>query len=594
MIAPDPDHPNIIYGEKVDKLDTRTGQTRDVDPTLAYPEIHHRGAWTLPLAFSRRGKRALYFADQRLYRTLDGGDHWTPISPDLTRADAEIPSTLDAATAADDDHVDKRRGVIYTIAPSTLSATALWVGTDDGLVWRTDDAGAHWREVTPRALTPWSKVAGIELSHFDPAVAYLSIDRHRLDDDEPYIYRTQDGGKEWVRIDAGIPRDSFVNVVREDPAARGLLYAGTERGMFMSLDDGAHWQSLQQNLPMTSVRDIDVHGDDLVIATHGRGFWIMDDVSALRQMGMLHSDEAALFKPATAFRVRPSNFTGTPMPKDEPLVANPPDGAMIDYALPAAAPGPVTLTIQDALDNPVRRFSSTDIVKSPDPTKLKFAPEWVPAPVALSTTPGMHRFVWDLRYPSAHPATAERPSPPGAWAPPGRYEIELNVAGKKFRQPLEVKEDPRVNISQAALLREFALTQQIEQASARASSALEQATQLLEALDSRLAESTTPDENMLRLRTKASTVSGVPPHSATRNIPPLRTDSLRTLAADLDKLEAAADGADADPGPDVRASFTTLSRMLTATLSDWQKLLNHDLVELNAQLKAAGEPLITT
>ena len=594
MIAPDPDHPNIIYGEKVDKLDTRTGQTRNVDPTLAYPEIHHRGAWTLPLAFSRRGKRALYFADQRLYRTLDGGDRWTQISPDLTRADAEIPSTLDAATAADDDHVDKRRGVIYTIAPSTLSATALWVGTDDGLVWRSDDAGAHWREVTPRALTPWSKVAGIELSHFDPAVAYLSIDRHRLDDDEPYIYRTQDGGKEWVRIDAGIPRDSFVNVVREDPAARGLLYAGTERGMFMSLDDGAHWQPLQQNLPMTSVRDIDVHGDDLVIATHGRGFWIMDDVSALRQMGTLHSDEAALFKPATAFRVRPSNFTGTPMPKDEPLVANPPGGAMIDYALPAAAPGPVTLSIQDALDNPVRRFSSTDIVKSPDPTKLKFAPEWVPPPVALSTTPGMHRFVWDLRYPSAHPATAERPSPPGAWAPPGRYEIELNVAGKKFRQPLEVKEDPRVNISQAALLREFALTQQIEQASARASSALEQATQLLEALESRLAESTTPDENMLRLRTKASTVSGVPPHSATRNIPPLRTDSLRTLAADLDKLEAAADGADADPGPDVRASFTTLSRMLTATLSDWQKLLNHDLVELNAQLKAAGEPLITT
>ncbi|MEA3160980.1 MAG: hypothetical protein QOD95_2528 [Gammaproteobacteria bacterium] len=594
MIAPDPDHPNIVYGEKVDKLDTRTGQTRNIDPTLAYPEIHHRGAWTLPLAFSRRGRRALYFADQRLYRTLDGGDHWKPISPDLTRPDAGIPSNLDAPTAADDDHVDKRRGVIYTIAPSTLSAAALWVGTDDGLVWRSDDAGVHWREVTPRALTPWSKVAGIELSPFDPAVAYLAIDRHRLDDDEPYIYRTQDGGKAWVRIDAGIPRDSFVNVIREDPAAKGLLYAGTERGMFMSLDDGAHWQPLQQNLPMTSVRDIDVHGDDLVIATHGRGFWIMDDVSALRQMRTLHSDEAILFKPATAIRVRPSKFTGTPMPKDEPLAANPPDGAMIDYSLPAAAPGPVTLTIRDAHDNLVRRFSSTDIKKSPDPSKLKFAAEWVPPPMVLSTTPGMHRFVWDLRYAGAEPATAERPSPQGAWAPPGRYGIALNVAGKNFRQPLEVKEDPRVTISQAALLREFSLTQQIEQASARASSALQQATRLLEALESRLAQSTAPHEDMVRLRAKAWGVSGVPPHSASRNTPPLRTDSLRTLAADLDKLEEAADGADADPGPDVRASFATLSRMLTDTLSDWQALLNHDLVELNAQLKAAGEPLITT
>ncbi len=593
MIAPDPDHPNIVYGEHVDKLDTRTGQTRSVDPTLAYPEIHHRGAWTLPLAFSRRGKRALYFADQRLYRTLDGGDHWAPISPDLTRPDAGIPSNLDAPTAADDDHVGKRRGVIYTIAPSTLSETALWVGTDDGLVWRSDDAGAHWREVTPQALTPWSKVAGIELSHFDPAVAYLAVDRHRLDDDEPYLYRTQDGGKEWQRIDAGIPRDSFVNVIREDPAARGLLYAGTERGIFMSLDDGAHWQPLQRNLPMTSVRDIDVHGDDLVIATHGRGFWIMDDVSALRQMGTIQPNETVLFKPATAIRVRPSKFTGTPMPKDEPLAVNPPDGAVIDYALPAAVDGPVTLTIRDAHNDLVRRFSSTDLKMTPDPSKLEFAADWVPPQMLLSGQPGMHRFVWDLRYPSAEPVRAKRPAPHGAWAPPGRYEVQLNVGGKTLRQPLEVKEDPRVTISQAALLREFMLTQRIERASARVASALEQATRLLDALESRLADSSAPHEDMVQLRAKASSVSGVSPHSQLRNTPPLRTDSLRSLAADLDKLEEAADGADADPGPDVRASFATLSRMLTGTLTDWQTLLDHDLAQVNSQLKGSGEPLIT-
>lgn len=590
MIAPDPDHPNIIYGDRVDKLDTHTGQTRNVDPTLAYPEIHHRSAWTLPLAFSRRGPRALYFADQRLFRTLDGGNHWTAISPDLTRRDAGVPSNLDPPTAADDDHVDKRRGVIYTIAPSTLSPTALWIGTDDGLVWRSDDAGAHWRDVTPPALTPWSKVAGIELSHFDPAVAYLAIDRHRLDDDQPYIYRTQDGGKEWLRIDAGIPGDSFVNVIREDPAARGLLYAGTERGVFVSLDDGAHWQSLQQNLPMTSVRDIDVHGDDLVIATHGRGFWIMDNVTALRQMGALRPDEATLFKPATAIRVRPSAFTGTPMPKDEPLAANPPDGAVIDYVLPAAANGAVTLTILDAHDNPVRRFRSTDIQKIPDPSKLEFAPEWVPPPVVLSTQPGMHRFVWNLRYPSPEPATPERPAPQGAWAPPGRYEVELNVAGQSLRQPLEVKEDPRVTVSQAALLREFALTQRIEQSSARVSTALGQAIRLQDALQSRLAQpAASREQDMVRLMAKASSLSGVTPVSPWRNTPPLRTDSLRALAADFDKLEEAADGADADPGPDVRTSFARLSRMLTTTLADWQALLDHDLPELNVQLNAMGE-----
>ena len=593
MIAPDPDHPNLIYGDRVDKLDTNTGQTRQVDPTLAYPEIHHRSAWTLPLAFSRRGRRTLYFADQRLFRTLDGGDHWTSISPDLTRQDAGIPSNLDAPSAHDDDHVGRRRGVIYTIAPSSLSATTLWVGTDDGLVWRSDDAGAHWRDVTPPALTPWSKVAGIELSPVDPAVAYLAIDRHRLDDDEPYIYRTEDGGKEWRRIDAGIPRDSFVNVIREDPAARGLLYAGTERGMFLSLDDGAHWQSLQQNLPMTSVRDIDVHGDDLVIATHGRGFWIMDDVTALRQMGTTHPGEAVLFQPAIALRVRPSTFTGTPMPKDEPLAGNPPDGAVIDYALPRGAKGPVTLTILDAHEQPVRRFSSADLAKPPDPSKLEFAPAWVPPPAVLSLDPGMHRIVWNLRYPTPEPPTTERPSPEGAWAPPGRYQVELSVGGERLRQPLELREDPRVRLSQAALLREFLLTQRIEQLSARASTALEQAMRLQDALQSRLAQPAAPrGEDLTRLMAKASSVSGVSAHSSSRNTPPARTDSLRALVTDIGKLEEAADGADADPGPDVRASFATLSRMLTATLSGWQRLLDHDLADLNARLQAAGEPVI--
>ena len=594
MIAPDPDDPDLVYGGTVDKLDLRTGQTRDVDPTLAYPAAHYRSAWTLPLAFSKRGSRVLYFANQRLFRTADGGDHWVPISPDLTRPDAGIPPNLDAPTAADDDHLTQRRGVIYTIAPSPLRADALWVGTDDGLVWRTDDAGAHWRDVTPKVLTPWSKVGGIELSHFDPATAYLAIDRHRLDDDAPYLYRTRDGGNTWIRIDSGIPRDRFVNVVREDPVSRGLLYAGTERGMFVSFDDGAQWQSLQQNLPMTSVRDLDVHGNDLVIATHGRGFWIMDDISALRQMGSVPAEGVALFEPAVALRVRASDFTGTPMPKDEPLAANPPDGAVIDYALPKGIEGPVTLTILDAQERAVRRFSSADAVKPPDPAHLEFAPAWVPPPVSLSTEPGMHRFVWDLRYPSPEASAGDGGRRGGVWAPPGRYNIVLRVGGRSYRQALRLQPDPRVHLPAGALQREFALAQQIEQASARALAARAEATRLLAGLESRLAHAHADrlHRQIELLAAKVVSIAGIPLHPGPTNAartPPLRTDSLQTLAVNLDKLEGAVDGADADPGPDAQASYSTLARMLTATLGDWQRLTHQDLVTLNARLKSAGQ-----
>jgi photosystem II stability/assembly factor-like uncharacterized protein len=593
MIAPDPDDHDIVYGNKVDKLDVRSGQTRNVDPTLAYPAAHYRGAWTLPLTFSKRGSKTLYFANQRLFRTTDGGDHWAPISPDLTREDAGTPATLDPATAADDNHVSKRRGVIYSIAPSPLNAQALWVGTDDGLVWRTDDSGTHWRQVTPKALTPWSKIAGIELSPFNADVAYLAVDRHRLDDDTPYIYRTTDGGGTWQRIDSGIPRDSFVNVVRADPQRKGLLYAGTEKGMFVSFDDGAQWQSLQQNLPMTSVRDIDIHGNDLVLATHGRGFWIMDDASALRQIAAVRPDRATLFKPADAIRARPASFTGTPLPKDEPTAANPPDGAIIDYALPKTFSGAVTLTVLDAQGHLVRRFSSSDKVTPPDPAKLAFAPEWVPAPMQLSTAAGMHRFVWNLRYPAPADAAPTESPEGGVWAPPGQYSVILALAGKTYRQPLRVLPDPRVKVSVAALQREFVLARQVEQASVRTARASAEATRLLKALDARLMQTGgSTHAQISALLARAADLSGVVLHPDPRNTmgsPPARTDSLRALSMNLDKLEQAVDGADADPSTDALASYATLSHTLDATLEAWRQLQQVDLVALNGQLKNAGE-----
>ena len=598
MIAPDPDDPHIVYGDasdsgaSVNRLNWKSGQTRDVNPMLAYPHDHYRTVWTMPLVFSQRDPKTLYFGNQRLFSTSDGGEHWRPISPDLSREKIGALPSLDATTAKDDYHVGKRRGVIYTIAPSPLDSQVIWVGTDDGLVWRTADGGGHWTNVTPPALTPWSKVGGIEVSHFRPGTAYLAIDRHRLDDGTPYIYVTRDDGKTWKRVDSGLPQGSFVNVVREDPVRPGLLYAGTEFGIHVSFDDGAHWQSLQQNLPITSVRDIDVHGDDLVIATHGRGFWIMDDVTALRQMSDVRSDAPTLFKPAVAFRVRPASFTGTPMPKDEPMAANPPAGAPIDYVLPAAAQGPVTLTILDAQGKEVRRFSSAQHVSLPDPATLAFAPEWVqPTPIPGASA-GMHRLVWDLRYAGIASPGEKRGSEDGAWAPPGQYTVELSVAGHDYRAPLTVKPDPRVNVSVAAMQREFELARKVETAQVQVSAALADAVKLLNTLDARLATHGAAHAQMAALMAKASNISGSRPHPERMPfpaVPPLRTDSLDAISADLDALESAVDRADADPSPDALSSYATVTRTMAATLAEWQRLEEVDVPKLNERLKAAGE-----
>ena len=567
MIAPDPDDPDVVYGGRVEKLDLRTKQTREVDPTLAYPAAEWRKAWTLPLAFSRQGPRVLYFANQRLFRTADGGQHWTAISPDLTRDDSATPPNLDPATAADDDHLTTHRGVIYTIAPSPLSASELWLGTDDGLVWRTTDAGANWTNVTPPQLTAWSKVGGIEPSHCNPNIAYAAIDRHRLEDDTPYIYRTNDSGQSWTRIDDGIPRDAFVNVVREDPSCSGLLYAGTERGMFVSFDGGLAWQALQLNLPMTSVRDIDLHGDDVVIATHGRGFWILDDASALRELNGARKDALTLFKPADAIRFRPAGFTGTPFPNDEPMAANPPEGAIIDYTVPPGTTGPVTVAIRDANNNEVRNFSSADTQPPPEPDKLEYAPEWVKKKSLLAGTPGMHRFIWDLHY-SPPPALAKDSHGfDGVWAPPGTYMITLNGGGKTVTKPLTVRPDPRVHLSPSAFQREYVLAAEVADAWSQAQTALSDADRLLKAIRSR------KDPQSAQLAAAIQDICGQSEDSENMAVKPSRrADSFKTLTTRLQGLEQAVDGADADPGPDVQASYQTLIGMLVRTQPEWQQL----------------------
>ncbi len=563
QIAPDPKDPEIVYGGRVEKLDLRTWQTQSIDPTLVFRDVD-RATWTLPIVFSRRDPRILYFARERLFRTADGGGTWTAISPDLTREDPGVPATLDPTTAADIPRPGRRHGVIYAIAPSRVADRDLWVGTDDGLVWRTTDEGAHWTNVTPAALSPWSKVGIIEASHFDAGTAYVAVDRHRLEDVKPYVYRTHDGGKTWTLAAAGIPDGCFVNAVREDPVRRGLLYAGTEKGVYVSFDDGDHWQPLQLNLPVTSVRDIDVHGDDLVIATHGRAFWILDDVTPLRQAdaGATGASEW-LFAPATAVRLRPAGFTGTPMPKDEPMAPNPPAGAYIDYVLRGPAAGPVALRILDAPGGLVREYTSEKPPAAPDVARLRVTPDWMTPPAPVATTAGMHRIVWPIRYPAPAAIGDGNPWADGVWAPPGRYTVELVVGGRTSRQPLVVAPDPRIALPAEAYARQFALARKVEEQRARVSAAIAEA----EARHRELAA-----KGQAELDHQVLALTGPQFGEAPVGAPPGGVTTLRALEQKLGAFLEAVDGADAAPTPDAEAGFAKLQPAIDATLAAWGTL----------------------
>src|SRR6266540_1006122 len=347
-IVPDSSDPNILYGGGVDRFDLTTLQEQNLNPTVAYPD-DYRGEWTLPLAISPRDPKRIYFGNQFLFRTTDAGQHWEKTSPDLTREDSGVPATLDAVTAKDSPVAGPRRGVIYTIAPSPVKDGVLWCGTNDGLIWKTPNDGKHWDNMTPTEITAWSSISILEASHFDADSAYAAVDRHRLDDIAPHIYRTRDGGKTWHSITAGIPTGSYVNVVREDTERRGLLLAGTETGIFVSFDNGDHWQPLQGNLPNCSVRDISIRNGDLVIATHGRSFWVLDDIAPLRELtAKVAASPAWLLVPREAFRIHPASFQGTPFPKEEPAGENPPNGAILDYYLKTSSTTSVTIEILDA------------------------------------------------------------------------------------------------------------------------------------------------------------------------------------------------------------------------------------------------------
>ena len=453
-------HPGIIFGG--------TGQRWDLENNIAMrgtaePSVPEgetpRADWTQPLIFSRADPRALYYANQYLFKTMDGAKTWTRVSPDLTRPDPGVPSNLDPAAAAQVDRNGKR-GVIYTIAPSPLRAPTLWVGTDDGAIHLTTDDGATWQNVTPRELSAWSRITTIDTSHFDVNTAYASVDRHQLQDFEPYIYRTRDAGKTWQKITRGLPAGVYVHVVKEDPARRGLLLAGTERGAYMSFDEGDNWEPLQLNLPVTSVRDFEVYGNDLIVATHGRGFWVIDDISSLRQVTpAILAGDAYLFKPGDAINVMQGGDNGTPLQKDEPQATNPPNGAVIDYYLKTAAAGPVTIDILGSSGEVLYTFSAETSAEGPAaggrgggaggrggrPGGIpNVSALWRTTPEPFSSAAGMHRVVWNPIAPS--PNAGGRGGGRGNQGTPlsGTFTARLTVVGKTYTQSFSVKPDPRM------------------------------------------------------------------------------------------------------------------------------------------------------
>jgi len=604
-VAPDPLHPDIVYGagrNEVSKFDWATGQVQNVTPIPVRGD-KYRTDRTEPILFSPVDPQVLYYATNALFKTSDGGRTWQAISPDLSRPHPGIPSSL-GKLAEKDPNAQKVRGVIYSLGASFHNINTLWAGTDEGLVWVTRDGGKSWKDVTPPGLTPWSKVTQLEASHFDDLSAYASVSRFRIDDLHPYIYRTHDGGKTWKLITAGLPDDAPADTVREDTVRKGLLFAGTEKAVWVSFDDGEHWQSLQLNLPHTSMRDLWIHDDDLIVATHGRSFWILDDITPLRQLSEeVTRSNVFLFKPALTYRIRRDTNTDTPLPPDEPMGANPAQGAILDYWLAPSASGPVTLEVLDAQGKLVRRYSSADRPEATEEELRKTSDiplYWIRKAGILSTEGGMHRWVWDLH--SAPPAAGkgEYPiaaiphdtprGPQGPRALPGQYTVRLTVNGKSYAVPLTVKMDPRVKTPLAALAQQFRMEMRLVALLAQGQEAIMQAGGIREQIQKLIQQvSAEMGESLKTLDTKLSAVLG----PSVEDFGPVSPElTLRRVSNDVGALYAGVDSADQAPTASQTAALAGIERDFLATMKRWEEFKSADLATLNAKLRGANLPEI--
>ncbi len=603
-IAVDPKDSNIVYAGSyfgyVTRFDKRTNQAQNIQPWPDDPDgngaagLKYRWTWTTPIVISPHDTNVLYFSAQVLFRSTDGGMSWTAISPDLSRNDKSKQQSSGGPITKDNASVEFY-DVIFSVAESPVQKDLIWVGTDDGWIHLTRDGGKNWTNVTPKDLPEWSMISLVEASPHDAGTAYLAVDRHKLDDIRPYIFRTHDFGKTWTKITTGLPEDSYVHAVREDPKRKGLLYAGTETGVFISFDDGAHWQPLQLNLPTTPVHDLVIKEDDLVAATHGRSFWILDDVTPLRQLepGMA-GGEVFLYTPRAIYRTRAGRFN----PRNAPVGENPPAGVILSYYLKSAQKDAITLEILDGQSKVVRKFSSRE-------RKEEQAPEeWVDEERAREHIPaeaGMNRWTWNLRYeePTRIPAAVyDEGRPLGQLALPGAYQVKLTVGGKSWTTPFEVKPDPRVTTSPADLQKQFELMTRMRDRQSQMNDVILQIRGLrtqLQALRRRLAQNaeakevvsaaealdkkmTAVEEELIQVKSKAS--------EDELNYP-------TKLNSKLGYVQNAVDSADAAPTQAEYEVFEMFSKQLDEQLAKWNAIVSGDLAALNEQARKQNIPLFS-
>jgi photosystem II stability/assembly factor-like uncharacterized protein len=587
-IAPYPTDPNIVYAGdyegKITRFDKRTGQLKNISVSAKISDgegaanLEHRFQWTAPIMISPHDPNTLYHAAERLFKTSDGGMHWQAISPDLTRNDKSKQQTSGGPINKDDTGTEYY-DTIFAVAESPLTKDLIWAGTDDGWIQITRDGGKSWSNVTPKDLPEWSRISLIEASPHDAGVAYVAVDRHQNDDMHPYIYKTGDYGKSWTKITTGIPENTFARAVREDPKKRGLLYAGTETGVYVSFNDGADWRSLRLNLPTTPIHDLTVKNDDLVLATHGRSFWILDDLSPLRQF----SDDIGrqgvfLYTPAPAYRMHNIEDVTKPVSVGE----NPPPGAVIYYYVKEAPKNEVTIEILDSAGNVARKYSSQKTQDLEEPLN----PEDKKPEKQIKVEAGLNRFVWDLRYAPASRVPdyylfEYKDGGRGPFAVPGNYQVRLTVEGKSLTAPLELKLDSRLNVTQADLQKQFDLALQIRDQISRVYDAVNQIQDLrlqVDGLKKRLPDSAKPvltaagdlDQKLLSVRDDL--IQAKIKANEDSLAYPQRVDSkLASLAL------VVSDGTDSAPTEAAFQEFEKLKKQADEALARWREIQRSDL-----------------
>ena len=612
-VVPDAGDPNIVYvgglGGHISRFDKRTGQVQNISawPISFYGKrpttVKYRYNWFYPVVADPHRAHVIYLGAQYVFKSEDEGMHWKIISPDLTGADKASPDAKDC----DGNNLGLAQakacgyGVIFSIAPSPKDAQLVWTGADDGVVELTRDGGKHWQDVSPKDMPAYGRVNQVEASPTDPATAYLAVDTHRQDIFQPFVFRTHDYGKTWTPIVRGLPASQFVYVVRQDPQDPKLLYAGTNRGIYVSFDDGDSWQALQFNLPNVRVRDLTVHGDDLIAATQGRGLWVLDDVSPLRQVATAATDKPALlFKPAVAVRLRRNENKDTPLPPEEPAGENPPEGAIIDYWLAKDLQGPVTLSIYDANGQLVRQFASDAPAPQLD-TDLYFNSAWLSPPEKLDGSAGAHRFVWDLRYPrpaslgydysiAAVYGRGGALTPQGPLVLPGQYKVVFTAAGGTWSEPLTVTLDPRVSAAAAkeALPKQLKFARDLGEAMRQSYIAHAEIAQLRRDLTKLAPQLTAAADATLADAVKALDAKAEQLESKAKD-----QRNLAAINGRLTGLATEAGDGDRAPPQAYLEAYQDYDGYLRDVLKNWDDLRKGDLAALDAALKTRGLAPVT-